>query len=83
MGSGIDTCTNFTIALPSEQSSKRATISWDDAYAKATTALAKLSASEKVGIVTGTGWQVGNCVGNTKPASSIGYPSLCLQGNIN
>ncbi|KAL5408245.1 hypothetical protein PMIN04_011485 [Paraphaeosphaeria minitans] len=66
-------------ALPSDQPSRRATISWDDAYAKATTALAKLSLSDKVGIVTGTGWQAGNCVGNTKAASSIGYPSLCLQ----
>ncbi|KAK7189677.1 Beta-glucosidase cel3A [Paraphaeosphaeria sporulosa] len=67
------------ISLPSDQPSKRAIISWDDAYAKATTALAKLSLSDKVGIVTGTGWQAGNCVGNTKAASSIGYPSLCLQ----
>ncbi|KAJ4356420.1 glycoside hydrolase 3 [Didymosphaeria variabile] len=66
-------------ALPSDQPSKRATISWDDAYAKATTALAKLSLSDKVGIVSGTGWQAGNCVGNTKAAGSIGYPSLCLQ----
>ena len=68
------------IALPSEHSSeKRAIISWDDAYTKATAALAKLSLADKIGIVTGTGWQAGNCVGNTKAASSIGYPSLCLQ----
>jgi beta-glucosidase len=70
-------------ALPSDENiSKRATISWDEAYTKATAALAKLSASEKVGIVTGTGWQGGNCVGNTKAANSIGYPSLCLQGKL-
>jgi beta-glucosidase len=52
---------------------------WDTAYTKATTALAKLSQTDKIGIVTGTGWQSGGCVGNTKAASSIGYPSLCLQ----
>lgn len=60
--------------------STKATTSWDDAYTKATVALAKLSQSEKIGIVTGVGWQGGNCVGNTKAANSIGYPSLCLQG---
>jgi len=69
------------IAIPSEENlSKRATISWDEAYTKATAALAKLSQNDKIGIVTGVGWQGGNCVGNTKAASSIGYPSLCLQG---
>lgn len=35
--------------------------------------------NDKLGIVTGTGWQAGNCVGNTKAAGSISYPSLCLQ----
>jgi beta-glucosidase len=67
--------------IPSDQSvSKRAVGNWDDAYTKATAALAKLSQSEKIGIVTGVGWQKGPCVGNTKAAGSIGYPSLCLQG---
>jgi beta-glucosidase len=71
------------IAIPTEEkTSKRAIGTWDDAYTKATAALAKLSASDKIGIVTGTGWQGGNCVGNTKAASSIGYPSLCLQGKL-
>ncbi|KAF2015470.1 glycoside hydrolase family 3 protein [Aaosphaeria arxii CBS 175.79] len=65
-------------AIPSSEQ-KRAVIDWDAAYTKATAALAKLSQSEKIGIVTGTGWQAGNCVGNTKAAGSIGYPSLCLQ----
>jgi hypothetical protein len=70
-----------TIAIPSEErSSKRAVGSWDDAYTKASAALAKLSQDEKIGIVTGVGWSKANCVGNTKAASSIGYPSLCLQG---
>ncbi|KAL1796643.1 hypothetical protein ACET3X_005183 [Alternaria dauci] len=67
-------------SIPSDQSaSKRAVGNWDDAYTKATAALAKLSQSEKIGIVTGVGWQKGPCVGNTKGAGSIGYPSLCLQ----
>lgn len=69
-------------AIPSteEKISKRALLSWDEAYAKATTALAKLSQDDKIGIVTGVGWQKGPCVGNTKAANAIGYPSLCLQG---
>ena len=52
---------------------------WSAAYAQASTALAKLSNNDKVGIVTGIGWSDGPCVGNTSPVSSIGYPSLCLQ----
>lgn len=67
-------------ALPStEQQQKRAISDWDTAYTKANAAFAKLSQSEKIGMVTGTGWQANNCVGNTKAAGSIGYPSLCLQ----
>jgi beta-glucosidase len=69
------------LAIPSEdKTSKRAVSTWDEAYTKATAALAKLSANEKIGVVTGVGWQGGNCVGNTKASGSIGYPSLCLQG---
>ncbi|GME24794.1 putative beta-d-glucoside glucohydrolase protein [Neofusicoccum parvum] len=52
---------------------------WDGAYAKAEAALAQLDQDEKVGIVTGVGWQKGPCVGNTSPVPKIGYPSLCLQ----
>ncbi|KAF2714693.1 glycoside hydrolase family 3 protein [Pleomassaria siparia CBS 279.74] len=67
-------------ALPAEgPTSERAATDWDSAYTKATAALAKLSIGDKVGIVSGTGWMAGNCVGNTKAAGSIGYPSLCLQ----
>lgn len=70
-------------AIPSEEKiSKRAMITWDEAYTKATAALARLSQDEKIGIVTGIGWQKGPCVGNTKAANSIGYPSLCLQGKF-
>ncbi|OLN87574.1 Beta-glucosidase cel3A [Colletotrichum chlorophyti] len=52
---------------------------WDAAYTKANAALDRLSLDEKIGIVSGIGWDNGACVGNTSPASSIGYPSLCLQ----
>nr|QIK02131.1 glycoside hydrolase family 3 [fungal sp.] len=53
---------------------------WDSAYSQAQSALSGLSLSDKVGIVTGVGWNPGGaCVGNTSPVSSIGYPSLCLQ----
>ncbi|KAK2801010.1 hypothetical protein FQN51_005574 [Onygenales sp. PD_10] len=52
---------------------------WTAAYASATEALAQLSTDEKAGIVTGTGWMKGPCVGNTGEASSIGFRSLCLQ----
>lgn len=56
------------------------TLTWDEAYTKAESALQKLSLQEKVGIVSGIGWNAGGtCVGNTSPASSINYPSLCLQ----
>ncbi|KAF2096300.1 beta-D-glucoside glucohydrolase [Rhizodiscina lignyota] len=53
--------------------------SWSAAYAKASAAVAKLNITEKVGIVTGVGWQKGNCVGNTSPAPSIGYRAPCLM----
>jgi len=52
---------------------------WDAAYAKATTALAKLSTSDKVGLVTGIGWGKGPCTGNTSPLTSINFRTLCLQ----
>jgi beta-glucosidase len=54
-------------------------VTWTAAYSKANAALAKLSNTEKVGIVTGQGWQKGPCVGNTKAVSKVGLPSLCLQ----
>jgi beta-glucosidase len=72
--------TNTTAIPAKEQPAKRTVGSWDDAHTKAIAALAKLSQDEKIGIVTGVGWSKANCVGNTYPAKSIGYPSLCLQG---
>ncbi|TGJ78371.1 hypothetical protein E0Z10_g10397 [Xylaria hypoxylon] len=52
---------------------------WAAAYTKANAALAKLSSSDKINIVTGVGWGNGPCVGNTPAINSIGYPSLCIQ----
>lgn len=52
---------------------------WAEAYTKANTALAKLTNSQKVTMVTGQGWQKGPCVGNTAAVPAIGYPQLCLQ----
>lgn len=39
----------------------------------------KMTLPEKVNITTGTGWQMGLCVGNTGPAELVEFPSLCLQ----
>ena len=49
------------------------------AYTKAMTALSTLNNTEKVNIVTGSGWEKGPCVGNTGAVPSIGFPALCLQ----
>ncbi|KAF2477372.1 beta-glucosidase 1 precursor [Lindgomyces ingoldianus] len=68
-----------TLPAHDSKSEKRTVSDWATAYTKANTALGKLSIGDKVGIVSGTGWQAGNCVGNTKAVGSIGYPSLCLQ----
>lgn len=52
---------------------------WAAAYAKAATALAKLTNANKVALASGIGWEKGPCVGNTAAVPVIGYPSLCLQ----
>ncbi|KAK2871765.1 hypothetical protein FQN49_002847 [Arthroderma sp. PD_2] len=38
-----------------------------------------MTLTEKVNVTTGVGWQMGLCVGNTGPATEVGFPSLCLQ----
>ncbi|EXJ63574.1 beta-glucosidase [Cladophialophora psammophila CBS 110553] len=53
--------------------------SWQDSYDKARKLVDRMSLVEKVNITTGTGWAMGFCVGNTAPALSVGFPSLCLQ----
>lgn len=52
---------------------------WAAAYAKAATALTKLSNTDKVNLATGIGWEKGPCVGNIAANSKIGFPELCLQ----
>ena len=52
---------------------------WELAYEKAWDAVRNMSLTEKVNITTGTGWEMGLCVGNTGPANNVGFPSLCLQ----
>lgn len=71
--------TRTSSPTPDTDVSDTTTLDWAAAYEKAETALATLSESEKIGLVTGVGWDNGPCVGNTSPADSIGYPSLCLQ----
>ncbi|KAG7138834.1 Beta-glucosidase cel3A like protein [Verticillium longisporum] len=49
---------------------------WDAAYAKAEAALEKLTQEEKIGIVTGIGWNQapnGPCIGNTSPVSITAF----------
>ncbi|OAT09586.1 beta-glucosidase [Blastomyces gilchristii SLH14081] len=53
--------------------------SWTESYEKAQELVGRMSVVEKVNVTTGVGWQMGLCVGNTGPASSVGFPSLCLQ----
>ena len=51
---------------------------WVAAYQKAAKLVGKMSLLEKVNVTSGTGWQMGPCVGNTG-TTSVGFPSLCLQ----
>ncbi|KKK26118.1 hypothetical protein ARAM_006003, partial [Aspergillus rambellii] len=52
---------------------------WKESYAKAEALVRQMTLIEKVNITTGTGWQMGMCVGNTGPAEFVRFPSLCLQ----
>ncbi|KAL2830337.1 putative beta-glucosidase E [Aspergillus cavernicola] len=52
---------------------------WADSYKKASALVEQMTLIEKVNITTGTGWQMGMCVGNTGPAELVRFPSLCLQ----
>ncbi|WEW61448.1 glycoside hydrolase family 3 protein [Emydomyces testavorans] len=52
---------------------------WAESYRKAQKMVERMSFIEKVNVTTGVGWQMGLCVGNTGPATSVGFPSLCLQ----
>ncbi|KAJ5822619.1 Glycoside hydrolase superfamily [Penicillium robsamsonii] len=52
---------------------------WKESYAKAQEMVREMTLTEKVNVTTGTGWQMGLCVGNTGPAELVKFPSLCLQ----
>ncbi|EFQ97211.1 beta-glucosidase 1 [Nannizzia gypsea CBS 118893] len=52
---------------------------WKDSYLKAQSLVNNMTLVEKVNITTGVGWKMGLCVGNTGPATEVGFPSLCLQ----
>ncbi|KFY22088.1 hypothetical protein V493_06857 [Pseudogymnoascus sp. VKM F-4281 (FW-2241)] len=52
---------------------------WKESYAKAAKLVEKMTLPEKVNISTGVGWQMGLAVGNTAPATHVGFPSLALQ----
>ncbi|KAL3477228.1 putative beta-glucosidase E [Aspergillus californicus] len=52
---------------------------WAESYKKASALVEQMTLIEKVNITTGTGWQMGMCVGNTGPANLVHFPSLCLQ----
>ncbi|KAL5353173.1 hypothetical protein ACLOAV_001206 [Pseudogymnoascus australis] len=52
---------------------------WKESYAKAAKLVEKMTLPEKVNVSTGVGWQMGLAVGNTAPATHVGFPSLALQ----
>ncbi|KFY33499.1 hypothetical protein V494_07560 [Pseudogymnoascus sp. VKM F-4513 (FW-928)] len=52
---------------------------WRESYAKAAKMVEKMTLLEKVNVSTGVGWQMGLAVGNTAPATHVGFPSLALQ----
>ncbi|KAL8716102.1 MAG: hypothetical protein Q9220_000007 [cf. Caloplaca sp. 1 TL-2023] len=53
--------------------------SWEESYRKAAVMVGKMSLVEKVNVTSGTGWSQDLCVGNTAPATEVGFPALCLQ----
>lgn len=52
---------------------------WHESYKKASRMVEKMTLAEKVNITTGTGWRMGLAVGNTGPATHVGFPALALQ----
>ncbi|KAI2641313.1 glycoside hydrolase family 3 protein [Xylaria nigripes] len=70
---------DIVTALSAASVARAAGADWAGALAKADAALAKLSLSDKVTLVTGVGWDQGPCVGNTAAVSSINYPEFCAQ----
>lgn len=52
---------------------------WQAAHARARNELSSWTLQEKVNLTTGTGWQIGRCVGNIPAIPSQGFPGLCLE----
>lgn len=52
---------------------------WRKAHHRAAAFLANWTTEEKVKLVTGSGWMVDRCVGNTPPVPSRNWTGLCLQ----
>ncbi|KAI4215524.1 MAG: hypothetical protein LQ351_001993 [Letrouitia transgressa] len=52
---------------------------WQESYRKAAVMVNKMTLVEKVNITSGVGWSQDLCVGNTAPATGVGFPALCLQ----
>ena len=52
---------------------------WAESYEKAAKLVSKMTLPEKVNLTTGTGWSMGLAVGNTGPATHVGFPGLALQ----
>ncbi|KKY15554.1 putative glycoside hydrolase family 3 protein [Phaeomoniella chlamydospora] len=52
---------------------------WEKSFEKAKIMVEKMTLPEKVNITTGVGWSMDLCVGNTGPATQVGFPALCLQ----
>lgn len=66
-------------AAPKGHADQKKLLSWDEAYSKAEALVSKMSLEDKVGMATGSGWGLDNCVGNTYAGNSTDFPSLCLQ----
>nr|ADM47481.1 beta-glucosidase [Paecilomyces sp. 'thermophila'] len=52
---------------------------WAIAYQKAVQFVSQLNLAEKVNLTTGTGWQLGQCVGETGSVPRLNFRGLCLQ----
>jgi beta-glucosidase-like glycosyl hydrolase len=53
--------------------------SWETAYAYARNFVSGLTLAEKINITTGSGWEMGLCVGTTNAIPRLGFNGLCLE----
>ncbi|KIY72192.1 glycoside hydrolase family 3 protein [Cylindrobasidium torrendii FP15055 ss-10] len=52
---------------------------WAAAFVKAKDLVSTFTLDDKIGVVTGEGWENGRCVGTTYTVEDKGFPSLCLE----